>query len=177
MINERGKGKIKQELYRTPRIYLNALLILCWVITDKNKIENTAYCRVSCSRKKYLQRKWVHCLKDFILAVFSFSSQHLLAQSYQWNHWAMCKICLELTINTPERRHWVCSGCFPATLNRFHTWRILTCFSSESMDYKFSLGWTGNSARWKNYGKIKPLFIRSADLSRSQEQCKDSFPF
>ena len=29
LINERGKGKIKQELYRTPRIYLNALLILC----------------------------------------------------------------------------------------------------------------------------------------------------
>ena len=61
----------------------------------------------------------------------------------------MCEICSKLTITTPERPHWRCSGVLLLTSNIFHT--LLWCFLCWIWTSKYRVGMYG-------YNKIQFCF-------------------
>ena len=66
------------------------------------------------------QKKWTyHILLKFeilykylTLSQISLPTSIYLLKVNNRNTWARCEICLKLTIKTPERHHWRCSGVF-----------------------------------------------------------------
>ena len=95
------------------------LLCISWNIVVTILLCSAKYCRDSLGKHERKQVIIIYSFTDPDIILAIVFSRHLFIQSQQWKHQNIVWNLSKLTIKTPERHQWLCSGVFIDNFEQF----------------------------------------------------------